>query len=310
MGAALRTGMGVVVAVALAAASSAHAAGASAGEAVYRRGLLPSGRALRGEREGGGTVEGVDAACVTCHRRSGLGSWEGQTVIPPIIGRYLFRPGARNVADVELPHVQGYTPRRDAYNEATLARAIRTGVDVQGRKLSYLMPRYKLDDATMASLIAYLKTLTNGAVPGVGDDTLHFATIITPDADPTAKRGMLDVLQQFFADKNGAAGGYRGSAPPLQSSRGVMYRVNRTWRLHVWELTGAPDTWDRQLRSRLAATPVFAVISGIGGRTWAPVHQFCEREGVPCLFPNVELPVVAEHDFYPVYFSRGVFARA
>jgi hypothetical protein len=27
---------------------------------------------------------------------------------------------------------------------------------------------------------------------------------------------------------------------------------------------------------------------------------------VPCLFPNVQLPVVAEGDFYPLYFSRGV----
>jgi hypothetical protein len=31
---------------------------------------------------------------------------------------------------------------------------------------------------------------------------------------------------------------------------------------------------------------------------------------VPCLFPNVELPVVAEGDFYPVYFSRGVLLEA
>ncbi len=89
-----------------------------------------------------------------------------------------------------------------------------------------------------------------------------------------------------------------------------MYRVNRKWELHVWELTGPPDGWEAQLRARQAATPVFAVVSGIGGATWAPVHRFCEREGVPCLLPNVELPVVAEQDFYPVYFSRGVLLEA
>ena len=282
-------------------------AGPDAGERVYRQGVLPSGKVLRGEREAGAGVDGTSAACATCHRRSGLGSWEGQSVIPPIIGRYLFRPGRRNVEDPDVPHVQGYVPHRDPYTAATLARAIRQGKDQQGRKLSYLMPRYQLDDATMASLIAYLKGLTSGPVPGVESDTLHFATIIAPDADPVARKGMLDVLQQFFADKNA---GYRGDSPPMQSTRGVMYRVNRKWRLHVWELSGPPETWEQQLREQLAATPVMAVVSGLGGRTWAPVHRFCERASIPCLLPNVDLPVAAEQDFYPVYFSRGVLLEA
>jgi len=52
------------------------------------------------------------------------------------------------------------------------------------------------------------------------------------------------------------------------------------------------------------------VISGVGGSDWGPVHRFCEHERLPCLFPNVQLPVVAERDFYPVYFSRGVLLEA
>ena len=297
-----------LVALSLASAPApARAAGPSAGERLYREGVLPSGQPLRGEREGGVGVKGQAAACATCHRRSGLGSWEGQSVIPPIIGRYLFRPGARVIEDEAMPHVQGYVPRRDAYTEATLARAIREGLDPRGKKLAYLMPRYRLDDATMASLVAYLRRLTADPVPGVTRDTLHFATIVTPDADPTARKGMLDVLQQFFADKNA---GYRGDSRPMQSSRGVMYRVLRKWQLHVWELQGPPETWERQLDERLAAEPIFAVISGIGGRTWAPVHRFCEKSELPCLFPNTDLPVVVERDFYPVYFSRGVLLEA
>jgi hypothetical protein len=61
---------------------------------------------------------------------------------------------------------------------------------------------------------------------------------------------------------------------------------------------------------KLAAEPVFAVISGLGGRTWAPVHHFCQAAKLPCLLPNVALPVVMEGDFYPVYFSRGVLLEA
>jgi hypothetical protein len=290
------------------AAVRARPAPPGVGAGVYLRGVLPSGRLLRGERDGGGRVEGIEAACATCHRRSGLGSWEGQTVIPPIIGRYLFRSVAKNVEDPDLPHLQGYVPRaRAPYADATLARAIRDGRDSQGRPLSYLMPRYALDDATMASLVSYLRGLTAGPFPGVERDTLHFATIVTPDADPTARKGMLDVLQQFFADKNA---GYRGESRPMQSTRGVMYRVTRRWALHVWELTGPPQGWRRQLEEHQRETPVLAVVSGLGGRTWAPVHRFCEAAALPCLLPNVDLPVAAEQDFYPVYFSRGVLLEA
>jgi hypothetical protein len=289
------------------AGAGAHPTGPDAGERIFRQGVLPSGRPLRGEREAGVRVEGEAAACASCHRRSGLGSWEGQTVIPPIIGRYLFRAGARNVEDPTAPHVLGYIPNRAAYTEASLARAIREGRDPSGRALSYVMPRYRLDDAGMAALVAYLRALGSGPARGDTGEALHFATVVTPDADPVARQGMLEVLRQFFADRNA---GYRGPAPPMKSTRGVMYRVTRRWELHVWELSGPPETWESQLRRHLAETPVLAVVSGIGGRTWAPVHRFCEEEAVPCLFPNVDLPVDAERDFYSVYFSRGVLLEA
>jgi len=86
--------------------------------------------------------------------------------------------------------------------------------------------------------------------------------------------------------------------------------ANRRWKLHVWELTGPPSTWRAQLDERLAEEPVYAVLSGLGGSNWAPVHEFCEQNAIPCLFPNVEVPVVADRDFYPMYFSQGVLLEA
>ncbi|CAN5817816.1 ABC transporter substrate-binding protein [soil metagenome] len=277
------------------------------GEAIYREGRLPSGAVLGGAREAGADVQGMRAACITCHRASGLGTSEGRTVVPPIIGKYLFRPHSTNVRDMSLPHVAGYRSTREPYTDATLAQAIREGRAPNGRSLSYLMPRYALDDASLASLTAYLKRLSADAVPGVSDDTLHFATILTPDADPTAGGAMVDVIERFFADKNAFI---RGGLRPMQASREIEYRVSRRWQLHVWRLTGAPEQWEQQLRAKLAAEPVFAVISGLAGRTWAPVHRFCESARLPCLLPNADLPVVAEADFYPVYFSRGVLLEA
>jgi hypothetical protein len=78
----------------------------------------------------------------------------------------------------------------------------------------------------------------------------------------------------------------------------------------VWTLSGRPDTWAAQLDRRLAENPVFAVVAGIGGATWEPIHAFCERANVPCLFPNTDLPVVADRDYYPLYFCRGVLLES
>lgn len=279
----------------------------SPGEIMYRFGRLPGGQPLRGEREGGVFVQGAGAACVNCHRRSGLGAAEGRGFIPPVTGQFLFHANTENRRERDLPFIEGARPNRDPYTEATLARAIREGVDVEGKPLSMLMPRFALDDASMAALIAYLRQLSPKSVPGVGDTVLQFATIITPDADPVKRAATLVVLNDYFAEKNATA---RLESPRMYSYRKQMIKVIRRWQLHVWELKGPAETWEAQLQQHLAAEPVFAVISGIGGRNWAPVQHFCEQAQLPCLFPNVQLPIVAEGDFHTLYFSRGVLLEA
>jgi len=280
----------------------------SAGETLYRHGLLSSAQPVQATREAGATLNGADAACVNCHRRSGLGSIEGQIAIPPIAGPYLFIARGKSLEQQGVPFVDTERINHEAYTDESLARAIREGIGANGKPLNYLMPRYQIDDATMAALIDYLKEMTVKPAPGVSSAELHFATIITPDADPVKRRGMLDVMNQYFIDKNNAAA--RTKAPTLYSSHAMMFRVERRWQLHVWELTGAPATWEAQLRQHLAAEPVFAVISGLGGSNWAPVQKFCEAESLPCLFPNVEAPGGQDSDFYSVYFSRGVLLEA
>ena len=289
-------------------ALSAASPGPSPGESLYRRGQLLSGEPVQALRQGGATVRGADAACVNCHRRSGLGSSEGKITIPPVAGPYLFTPRGKSLERLGVPFVDTARINHEAYTEESLARSIRDGVDAKGRLLNSLMPRYAIDEATMSSLIEYLKDLKTAPAPGATSTVLHFATIITPDADPVKRRGVLAVMNQYFVDKNNAAA--RTKAPTLYSSHATMFRVERRWQLHVWELTGAPRTWETQLRAHLAAEPVFAVISGLGGSDWGPVERFCEEQGLPCLFPNVEAPVGDDATFYTVYFSRGVLLEA
>jgi len=201
---------------------------------------------------------------------------------------------------------------RRPYSEETLAGAIRNGVDSDGRELSNLMPRFDLNDADVAALIAYLKTLNVRSSPGVVDGVVNFATIFTPDADSLKRQGVLDVLQHYVIEKNSFP---FGPSPRMVTSGKTaysksMYMANRRWRLHVWDLTGPASGWRAQLEQHLAEQPVFAVLSGAGGSNWGPVHQFCEQHAVPCLFPNVEVPVVDEHAFYNLYFSKGVLLEA
>ncbi|MDN7904563.1 c-type cytochrome [Burkholderia diffusa] len=297
-------------------ASAGHAIGdeaaapvvpADPGEAIFQRGILGSGAPLEAVHQDGVRLQGAAAACINCHRRSGLGSKEGNETIPPITWRYLVHPRAQTAEDLDIPYVPGMRTDREPYTEERLARAVRDGIDPEGRQFSRLMPQYALGDADIAALTGYLKRLDRRTPSGVTDTVLHFATIVTPDADPVKRAGMLDVLQHYFADKNAFP---FGTTPPLRSTRKMMFMVNRRWELHVWELTGPPDTWRAQLTELLARQPVLAVVSGLGGRNWAPVHDFCEAEAVPCLFPNVEVPVETDHDFYSVYFSRGVLLES
>ena len=268
---------------------------ASAGESIYLRGVLGSGAPLAGTRASAGTsTQGADAACVNCHQRSGLGSTEGRIFIPPITGDYLFHGHAHGGDAPPLPDVGSLHGNRSAYTPATLARAIREGVDPQGRTLSSLMPRYALDDADMGALVEYLKSLAVHRVPGVTPSELHFATIFTPDADPVKRRGVLDVLEHYIEDQH----------------RVPLSQANRRWQLHVWQLAGPATTWQAQLEHNLHSEPVFAVLSGLAGSNWGPVHEFCEQNAIPCLFPNVEVPVAADGDFYSLYFSKGVLLEA
>ena len=283
------------------------------GESIYLHGTTGTGRPVAATRSADAVVQGQAAACANCHQRSGLGGREGRILIPPITTRYLFRPRASEVEDRDIPFVAGMHADREPYTSATLARAIRDGTDSEGKPLNFMMPRYDLGEADMAAVVDHLKRLDRVNVPGVGPATLHFATIITPDADPVKRRGMLAVMNQFFADRNRHQ---MVPAPHLLSSgktsySGMMFKVQRHWDLHVWELTGAESTWQSQLEHHLAAEPVFAVISGLGGGNWAPVHAFCERAALPCLFPNVDAPPAdADRDFYSIYFSRGVLLEA
>jgi len=297
--------------LAIPAAYTAHAASSSAdeeaGKRIYLEGMLPSGEPLRGRLDNGVVLSGSDAACVACHRRSGLGGGEGQNTVRPIAGRLLFEsPPVRNKPRPVSPF--SVVKPRPEYTLAALARALHSGAAPGGRMLDALMPRFELRDEEVMQLSLYLKRLGPSTAPGVTDSEIHFATVVAPDAAPAQEAAMLAVLRAFFADKNA---GTRQEQRRREIGRNVvgseqMYRGYRDWQLHVWKLDGPQESWPAQLERHYRRQPVFAILSGIGAGDWRPMHEFCEENEIPCLFPNADFPPLAEDGYSSFYFSRGL----
>jgi cytochrome c553 len=290
----------LLFAVLIAAAANAAPAADSAGQRIYRDGMLPSGQPLQGTLRNGVVLSGAAAACSVCHRRSGLGGGEGQRTVRPIAGRMLFAQPSHGNAS------------RPAYTPATLGRALRDGVDPSGRALDELMPRFELDDDDVMQLAAYLQQLAPATAPGVSGSEIHFATIVAPGVAPAQEQALLDTLQAFFADKNG---GTRQEQRRREIGRNVtgseqMYRAYRKWQLHTWRLKGPPQSWRAQLENHYREQPVFAVLSGAGADEWQPVHEFCEGNEIPCLFPSIGFSGLGQSSYASFYFSRGAELEA
>ena len=251
-------------------------------------------------------LSGKDAACATCHRRSGYGTTEGPFTIRPITG-----PALRQEEEVAVhsPRIKARlgTRVRPPYTDALIARALRSGVDAAGVPLDRVMPRYALSEPELSALAAYIFTLSAQPSPGVDAEEIHFATVIQPGVEPARRRAMLDVMQAFVKDKTANV---RSEEQRRQAGNMRMYRAYRKWVLHIWDLSGPSETWDAQLEAFYKAQPVFALVGGIGDRSWRPVHEFCERMEIPDVFAQVDLPVVSGVNNYNVYFSKGVTLEA
>ncbi|MFH1029011.1 MAG: amino acid ABC transporter substrate-binding protein, partial [Pseudomonadota bacterium] len=268
------------------------------GERMYREGILPSGKVMETFIRGDVAVDSSAFSCSSCHLRAGLGSFEGGVVTPPTTGNKLYKPYRRppsfgDVADRAGRFVYAKTVvERPPYTRETLATAMRFGTDPTGQVFNDVMPRYPLTDRDMSILISYLEALSSEPSPGANSKQFKFATIITDDVSQEDRQALLLPLQTFIAQKNQQMDMFNdfikfGYSPTID-----MQFAFRTASLDIWELKGPPESWPGQLAAYYNANPVFAVLGGISNSDWRPIHEFCESQRLPCLFPITDFPVV------------------
>lgn len=226
--------------------------------------------------------------------------------MPAVTGDELFAP--RVIARRELYAARTDGPlTRPAYTEASLARALREGIDSAGRPLSRVMPRYDLSNAEVAALADHLRSLSAPA-PGVTPREIHFATITSDRLAPEVESSLLTLMHAFFDAKNGRTRHEVRRADHTPWHKDRSYPAYRTWVLHHWRLTGPVETWRVQLEAHYAEQPVFAILSGSVREPWKPIHDFSEAHAIPALLPHTDQP--AAEGYYTIYPSEGMRLRA
>lgn len=282
------------------------------GEQMYRKGLLPSGEPIEATVQGDIPIDGSMFTCESCHLRSGLGSIEGTYITLPTNGADLYRPyvkGSETLQPLRKAFADQYQKviLRPAYTDEDLAEALLLGVDPGGRELEEIMPRYDLDDDDTEILVNYLKNLTVSISPGVDDTTITFATIATDDVPKEQKEAMYQILDAYVRDKNSQGRYQERRAKDGPFFRLEKYTAYRRINLKKWELHGEPETWQSQLEEYYSKDKIFGFIGGISTRDWKPIHDFCEKNRIPSIFPITNYPVISESDWYTLYFSKGLY---
>ncbi|MCG7993995.1 MAG: ABC transporter substrate-binding protein [Candidatus Thiodiazotropha taylori] len=270
------------------------------GKALYKQGILPNGKLVKATIQGDISVQGDQLICETCHRKSGLGSTEGQQVVPAVAGSVLFKP-------LKLPTSKPPEPPvyRQAYTRESLMAAIRDGVDANGYPLDPFMPRYQIDEEALDGLMAYVSTLSNTPSPGVDEETIHFATIVLSSNKAEENKALIDVMETYVEQKNIETRYETKRAKNAPWHKEWMFKPYRKWQIHVWELTGDEASWPEQLSTFYTKQPVFALVNGLVPTGWNRVSEFCEGHGVPCLFPTTQQPVISDENYYTIYLNKG-----
>lgn len=97
------------------------------------------------------------------------------------------------------------------------------------------------------AVTAYLRQLSSAVSPGVGADSLHFATIVTPGVDPKQSEAMVAMMRSAFTSRNETQEAHSGRM------RMPLDLIPRTLELGVVSLgvKGSTGNLGRPIRGKL-----------------------------------------------------------
>jgi len=198
--------------------------------------------------------------CAGCHGIDGLGRPEGGLNPPDIRWKQLTK---------SYGHVHENGRRHPAFDEPSLSRLVKRGIDPAGNRINQAMPLYVMSDSDMNDLVAYLKRLGSDFDPGVGKDRLQLATLL-PLSGPQGGlgRAMGQVMSGYLDDLN-AAGGLFG----------------RRIELSIIPYGDSPQTAIEHLRSALEQQPYFALVGAYTVGVEQEVLDQLGRRDIPLVGP-------------------------
>jgi len=254
-----------VVAFATAAAELTEAE--QRGKELYLTGLSPSGgevTALMGADRI--RLPGRAAACGGCHGHDGTGRPESGIIPSNVTWTYLTK---------SYGHIHEGGLMHEPFDDASLARYMRTGVYPGGAKGDPSMPVYDMSPSDLVDLVAYLKRIGDDVDPGVSDTSITVATVI-PSAGPLVDMGhaIRDVLAASFERVNSGGGIY---------GREIVFEVH--------ELDADPKIAPGLLATWLAARQPFALVSPFTPGIEPEVNGAARDERVPIIGPWTLYPV-------------------
>lgn len=171
------------------------------GKQIYFEGTSPKGAAIDAIiGEEAVTLPASAVPCGSCHGPDGLGREEGGLIPSDIRWSQLTKA---------YGHVHENGRRHSAFDEDSLARVLRTGLDPAQNRLDHSMPLYQMSDGDMADLLAYLRRLEHDRDPGVDEARVQVGTLLplTGRAGPLGQ-AMAQAMHAHFQDINERGGVY------------------------------------------------------------------------------------------------------
>lgn len=233
------------------------------GRQIYTSGESPSGADIAAFLSMGGEqleLPGEAATCGSCHGHDGTGRPESGVLPSNITWARLTRSYGHLHAD-GLEHA--------AFDEASLRLYLRTGRYPGGRRGDASMPTYRIADADLDDLIAYLRRVGTIADPGLDEATIRIGTLL-PAAGPLGPTGEVirAVLEACFDEVNQGGGIY-----------------GRRLALAVHAVPEQDPAAPAALDAWLAETQPFALLSSFTPQMDSEVQASVAGQGIPVIGP-------------------------